>query len=91
MPKRSSTCRTSPSQSTDARRLSIKFPNIAEVSKIDKVEDSLDGPSKLTMIYDNLPKDEAHGWKCIAIGPDDKLHVPIGQPCMTMRTVGSGG
>jgi len=43
------------------------------------------------MIYDNLPKDEAHGWKCIAIGPDDKLHVPIGQPCMTMRTVGSGG
>jgi glucose/arabinose dehydrogenase len=32
------------------------------------------------MIYDNLPKDEAHGWKFIAIGPDNKLYVPVGQP-----------
>ena len=32
------------------------------------------------VIYDNLPKDEAHGWKFIAIGPDNKLYVPVGQP-----------
>ena len=32
------------------------------------------------MIYDNLPKDEAHGWKFIGIGPDNKLYVPVGQP-----------
>jgi glucose/arabinose dehydrogenase len=32
------------------------------------------------MIYDNLPKDEAHGWKFIAIGPDNKLYVEVGQP-----------
>jgi glucose/arabinose dehydrogenase len=33
------------------------------------------------MIYDNLPKDEAHGWKFIGIGPDNKIYIPIGQPC----------
>ncbi|MES2194313.1 MAG: PQQ-dependent sugar dehydrogenase [Pseudomonadota bacterium] len=52
---------------------------LSKVSKIDKVEDNLDSP-KLTMIYDDLPKDEAHGWKFIGIGPDNKLYVPVGQP-----------
>ena len=32
------------------------------------------------MIYKDLPKDEAHGWKFIAIGPDNKLYIPVGQP-----------
>ena len=32
------------------------------------------------MIYTDLPKDEAHGWKFIAIGPDNKLYIPVGQP-----------
>src|ERR1700758_5787240 len=36
--------------------------------------------AKPVVIYDNLPKDEAHGWKFIAIGPDNKLYVPVGQP-----------
>ena len=58
----------------------LYIAELSKVSKIDKVEDSLDGPPKLTMIYDNLPKDEAHGWKFIAIGPDNKLYVPVGQP-----------
>ncbi len=50
------------------------------MSKIDRVEDNIDNPPKLTVIYDNLPKDEAHGWKFIAVGPDNKLYVPVGQP-----------
>ena len=36
--------------------------------------------AEATVIYDNLPKDEAHGWKFIAIGPDNKLYIPVGQP-----------
>ncbi|HYI26822.1 MAG TPA: PQQ-dependent sugar dehydrogenase, partial [Bradyrhizobium sp.] len=52
---------------------------LSKVSKVDKIEDNLDSP-KLTMIYDDLPKDEAHGWKFIGIGPDNKLYVPVGQP-----------
>jgi glucose/arabinose dehydrogenase len=58
----------------------LYIAELSKVSKIDKVEDNLDSSPKPTMIYDNLPKDEAHGWKFIAIGPDNKLYVPIGQP-----------
>lgn len=53
---------------------------LSKISKIDNVEDNLDSPPKPTMIYDNLPKDEAHGWKFIGVGPDNKLYVPVGQP-----------
>jgi glucose/arabinose dehydrogenase len=57
---------------------------IAELSKISKaenIEDHLDSPPALKLVYDDLPKDEAHGWKFISIGPDNKLYVPVGQPC----------
>lgn len=56
---------------------------VAELSKIwryDGIEKHLDDVPKPTLVYDDLPKDEAHGWKFIAIGPDDKLYVPIGAP-----------
>lgn len=55
---------------------------VAELSKVwrfDNIEKNLDKPEK-KLIYDNLPKDEAHGWKFIAVGPDEKLYVPVGQP-----------
>jgi glucose/arabinose dehydrogenase len=58
----------------------LYIAELSKISKIDKVEDNLDNPPKPTMIYDNLPKDEAHGWKFIAVGPDNKLYVPVGQP-----------
>jgi glucose/arabinose dehydrogenase len=58
----------------------LYIAELSKISKIDKVEDNLDSPPKPTMIYDNLPKDEAHGWKFIGIGPDNKLYVPVGQP-----------
>jgi glucose/arabinose dehydrogenase len=58
----------------------LYIAELSKISKIDHVEDSLDNPPKPTVIYDNLPKDEAHGWKFIAIGPDNKLYVPVGQP-----------
>lgn len=56
---------------------------VAELSKIwrfDNIEDNLDHPPAPVLIYDDLPKDEAHGWKFISIGPDNKLYVPIGSP-----------
>jgi glucose/arabinose dehydrogenase len=58
----------------------LYIAELSKISKIDKVEDNLDASPKPTMIYDNLPKDEAHGWKFIGIGPDNKLYVPVGQP-----------
>jgi len=58
----------------------LYIAELSKISKIDHVEDVLDNPPKPTVIYDDLPKDEAHGWKFIAIGPDNKLYVPVGQP-----------
>jgi glucose/arabinose dehydrogenase len=58
----------------------LYIAELSKLSKIDKVEENLDNPPKPTVIYDNLPKDEAHGWKFIAIGPDNKLYVEVGQP-----------
>ncbi|HWX04817.1 MAG TPA: PQQ-dependent sugar dehydrogenase, partial [Bradyrhizobium sp.] len=62
------------------RNGTLYIAELSKISKIDKVEDVIDNPPKPTMIYDKLPKDEAHGWKFIAIGPDNKLYVEVGQP-----------
>jgi glucose/arabinose dehydrogenase len=54
---------------------------LSKISKIEKVEDNLANAPKPTVVYEDLPKDEAHGWKFIGIGPDNKLYIPVGQPC----------
>jgi glucose/arabinose dehydrogenase len=56
---------------------------VAELSKVwryDGIEDNLDSPPKSTLVSDRFPTDEPHGWKFIAIGPDEKLYVPVGAP-----------
>ena len=58
----------------------LYIAELSKVSRIDKIEDVIDNPPKPTVIYEDLPKDEAHGWKFIAVGPDNKLYVPVGQP-----------
>jgi glucose/arabinose dehydrogenase len=57
---------------------------VAELSRVlryDDIETKLDSPPEPKVIYEDLPKDEPHGWKFIGIGPDNKLYVPIGAPC----------
>jgi glucose/arabinose dehydrogenase len=57
---------------------------VAEVSRVlryDDIQNRLDDPPEPAVVYDDLPKDEPHGWKFIAIGPDNKLYVPVGAPC----------
>src|ERR1700731_1044393 len=56
----------------------LYIAELSQISKIEKVEDNLDNPPKPIVIYDQLPRDEANGWKFIAIGPDNKLYVPVG-------------
>jgi glucose/arabinose dehydrogenase len=58
----------------------LYIAELSQISKIDNVEANLDNPPKPTVIYNDLPKDEAHGWKFIAIGPDNKLYLEVGQP-----------
>jgi glucose/arabinose dehydrogenase len=57
---------------------------IAEVERISKIENvaaHLDDPQKPVVIYSDLPSDEPHGWKFLAVGPDNKLYFNIGAPC----------
>jgi glucose/arabinose dehydrogenase len=45
------------------------------------IEDKLDNPPAMTVVYDILPRDAPHGWKYLAFGPDGKLYFNIGAPC----------
>ena len=58
----------------------LYIAELSQISKIENVEANLDKVNTPTVIYKDLPKDEAHGWKFIAIGPDNKLYIPVGQP-----------
>jgi glucose/arabinose dehydrogenase len=60
---------------------------INRVLRFDNVEKSLDAyvgktaqPVDLTAAF-SLPPDQHHGWKFFAVGPDNKLYIPIGAPC----------
>ena len=58
----------------------LYIAELSQISKIENIENVLNNPPKPTVIYKDLPKDEAHGWKFIAVGPDDKLYLEVGQP-----------
>jgi glucose/arabinose dehydrogenase len=58
----------------------LYIAELSQISKIEHVDDKLDASPKPTVIYSDLPKDEAHGWKFLAIGPDNKLYFEVGQP-----------
>lgn len=59
----------------------LYIAELSKISKVDNIEDNLDNPPKPTVIYDDLPKDEAHGWKFLTVGPDNKLYFQVGAPC----------
>src|SRR6266849_4487957 len=59
----------------------LYIAELSKISKFEKIEDNLDNPPKPTLIYDDLPKDEPHGWKFLTIGPDNKLYFQVGAPC----------
>ncbi len=59
----------------------LYIAEVSRISKIDNVEDTLDNPPAPTEIYGDLPKKEAHGARFLAVGPDGKLYVSVGQPC----------
>jgi glucose/arabinose dehydrogenase len=58
----------------------LYIAELSQISKIEHVDDQIDKSPKPVVIYNNLPKDEAHGWKFLAIGPDNKLYFEVGQP-----------
>jgi glucose/arabinose dehydrogenase len=59
----------------------LYIAELQQISKIDRIEDNLDNPPKPTVILSGLTNDEAHGWKYLTVGPDEKLYFQIGAPC----------
>lgn len=60
---------------------SLYVATMTTIMRYDDIENRLDKPPAPVTIYDKLPDKRAHGWRYIAIGPDDKLYVGIGAPC----------
>ncbi len=60
---------------------SLYIATISSILRIDNIEANLNKAPKPVVVYDKYPKDEHHGWKFIAFGPDGKLYVPVGAPC----------
>jgi glucose/arabinose dehydrogenase len=57
---------------------------VAELSRViryDDIENRLDNPPEPKVVYQDLPKDEPHGWKFMAFGPDGLLYLQVGAPC----------
>ena len=63
------------------REGSLYVAEVNRVVRFDDIESHLEDLPAPVVIRDDLPKDEAHGWKFIAFGPDGKLYVPVGMPC----------
>jgi glucose/arabinose dehydrogenase len=59
----------------------LYIAELSQISKVDDVENHLDDAPKPQVIYSDLPKDEPHGWKFLAVGPDNRLYFNIGAPC----------
>jgi glucose/arabinose dehydrogenase len=59
----------------------LYIAELSQISKIENIESNLDNPPKPTVIFSDLPKEEAHGWKFLTVGPDNKLYFQVGAPC----------
>jgi len=62
---------------------------VAEINRIlryDNIEKFLRAPPKPVVVNDTFPRDQHHGWKYIAFGPDDRLYVPVGAPCNVCKS-----
>lgn len=52
-----------------------------KISKAENIEDNLDNPPALEPIYTDLGEPRPHGWRYLAVGPDEKLYVSNSSPC----------
>lgn len=50
----------------------IKFPNI---------DQNYQNSPSYELVYAQLPTDTHHGWRYLAVGPDNRLYLGIGAPC----------
>jgi glucose/arabinose dehydrogenase len=63
------------------RNGSLYVAEIDRILRYDNIESNLNHPPAPVVVNDSFPSDQAHGWKFIRFGADDKLYVPVGAPC----------
>ena len=57
---------------------------IGEINRISKISDIVSKPNVPQMtetVSNSLPNRRHHGFKFLAIGPDEKIYFPVGAPC----------
>ncbi len=57
---------------------------VAEINRVlryDNIEANLRNPPQPTIVNQDFPSAQLHGWKFIRFGPDGLLYVPVGAPC----------
>lgn len=57
---------------------------VAEIQRIIKfahIDSTYDQSPTPEVVYDQLPTETHHGWRYLAVGPDQRLYVGIGVPC----------
>lgn len=54
---------------------------VDRILRYDDIDHRLANPPAPVVIRNTLPRQNEHGWKFIAFGPDGKLYVPVGAPC----------
>lgn len=60
---------------------SLYVSEVNRIIRFDNIENKLTTPPEPVVVNDSFPKEEHHGWKFIAFGPDNLLYVPVGAPC----------
>lgn len=61
---------------------------VDQILRYDNIESRLDNPPAPVLVTHALPKDQAHGWRYLAFGPDGKLYVAVGAPCNSCDQAG---
>ena len=54
---------------------------VSRILRFRNIEAQLARPPRAEIVTAQYPTENAHGWKFIAFGPDNKLYVPVGAPC----------
>ena len=63
------------------RRGSLYVAEVDRILRFDKAEQRPKEVIDPVVINNSFPRDQHHGWKYIAFGPDGMLYVPVGAPC----------
>ncbi|HMV00806.1 MAG TPA: PQQ-dependent sugar dehydrogenase [Rhodocyclaceae bacterium] len=54
---------------------------VNRILRLEGIDARLDDPPRAKVVFDQLPRENAHGWKFIAFGPDGWLYLAVGAPC----------